>query len=268
MTLMEAWKDSLQLCKPQAMKLMFLVTLNAMRQAMRALWAFWFIVPVIVLGIASVILNSVVPSIFMYGFTVGAIFIAARPSIQIKNWDYVRSYFLVYLRFVGALLLGIIAIVTCAYLWELLFVPFGHFYPVLFSDQPRVPWHVVDYIATFPGTALGMFALTLHIFNFILFVALFYFDKVGSILTACKKSLILIIYNLPLVIVYSLIIWALKIPIYILSDRISKWLYIHSYSGLSYYVFSLIFFFLHLLIFCLISNIYTKRVHDQYYIYQ
>jgi hypothetical protein len=271
MTLMEAWKDSLQLCKPQAMKLMFLVTLNAMRQAMRALFAVWFLVPALIVLVLSIFLGSIKLALADYSFVLISCFLAVRPSINIKDWHYFKRYFFLLLRFVAELLLWIMVIVAILALWELLFVPFGHVHSFSRFAAKSFAFTPINYIAIAPAYCANIVLKVAFAALFIYYAAFFYLDKVGSAYTACKKALLLICYNLPMIIMYTGIFWATKL----LVQFISAYSFILLAPALPTWsaavfagFFSVLDFFFYLFSFALVSNIYTKRVHDQYYIYQ
>jgi len=269
MTLMEAWKDSLQLCKPQAMKLIFLVTLNAMRQAVRALIAPWFLVPIVLLIVASALSGSMIPAFMTYGFVVAALLLAVRPSVQIKNWDYFRRYFWLLFCFAVELVLWGAVITTMLIVWEFLLVPFGHTHSFL-ADGKLVVFGAASYIATFPSYVVGIIAYGANILCLLYYAAFFYLDKVGSVYTSCKKALILVSYNLPMVLIYTGIAWAIKICLQLVATYAIVFFMANVVTWKTAYAF----FFapadlvLYLFFVALISNIYTKRVHDQYALYQ
>lgn len=273
MTLLEAWKDSLQLCKPQAIKLMLLATLNAMKHAVRTLCTAWFLVPMMLAGIAAIILQSVVVALLAYGFAIGTVFLAVRPSMEIKNWAYFKKYYLYFLQFIVVLLLWMIVIFTCLIAWEYLFVPFGHTHS-LFASK-KIIFTPINYIATFPAlffTAVLWVAHTVHIVYYAVF---FYLDKVGGVFTTFKKALTLFYYNAPIIVLYTAIIWIVKfvfqtVPAYLLNSMLLADM-IPNYTLFvigAAVVFGILPFIAYLFSFCLISNIYTKRVHDQYALYQ
>jgi hypothetical protein len=267
---MEAWKDSLQLCKPQAMKLMFLVTLNAMRQAIRALFAVWFLVPALIVLVLSIVLGSIKLALADYSFVLISCFLAVRPSINVKDWHYFKRYFFLLLKFVVELLLWIMVIVAILALWELLFVPFGHVHSFSRLATKNFIFTPINYIAVAPAYCASIVLNVAFAAQFIYYAAFFYLDKVGSAYTACKKALLLICYNLPMIIIYTGIFWAIKL----LVQLVATYSIIFFMTGSVVWnaalagFFAPLDFFLYLFSFALVSNIYTKRVHDQYYIYQ
>ncbi len=279
MTLIEAWKDSLQLCKPQAVKLMVLVTLNTMRQVVRTLCALWFLVPMVLLLISAIVIALTFNVFAAYGplvllsvFSYSAAFLAVRPSIQIKNWDYFKSYFWLCTQFMSVLFLWMLAIVVILVGWEYLFVPFGHLHS-LFAPKNFI-FTPVSYIATAPAYLAGIFLFCAHKLHCINYGVFFYLDKAGSVFVSFKKALTLIYYNLPLLLVYETIIWCVLFLLSTLGYTLSIML-MNTGSTVGYVVggicvMGILFVsaLLHLFIFCLVSNIYTKRVHDQYSLYQ
>lgn len=273
MTLLEAWKDSLQLCKPQAIKLMLLATVNAMKQALKALCKPWFLVPMALAGIVSWILRSVVVALSAYGFAIWTLFLAVRPSMEIKNWAYFKKYYLYFLRFIVELLLWMVAIFACLIAWEYLFVPFGHTHS-LFATK-KILFTPINYIATFPALFFAAVLWVAHSANIVYYAVFFYLDKVGGVFISFKKALTLLYYNVPMIVLYTGIIWAVKfvfqtVPAYLLNSMLLANMIPHYafFVIIAVVAFGILPFIAYLFSFCLISNIYTKRVHDQYALYQ
>lgn len=269
MTLIEAWKDSLSLCKPQALKLILLVTLNAMWQAMRTLCTIWFLVPVVVLGIASIFIGSVWVAAIPYVFVLTSLLLAVRPSIYIKDGTYFKHYYVRLFLFLFELTLWAIVIAVLLIGWEYLFVPFGHTHS-LFASNKAFTFTLVNYIATTPAYLINMALSMAYLLLAIYYAAFFYLDKVGSAFVSCKKTLILLWYNLPMILLYTSIFWVIKLLFQFGIASLFYWLAINfnAIQALWVFIFIPVDFVLYLFSFALVSNIYTKRVHDQYSLYQ
>ncbi len=269
MTLIEAWKDSLTLCKPQALKLIFLVTLNAMWQAVRALYTAWFLVPVVALSIASFFTHSIIPGLVAYSFVLASLLLAVRPSTYIKDFAYFKHYYFRLFLFFVEFALWLIVIAVLLIGWEYLFVPFGHTHSMLASNK-AFTFTLVNYIATFPAYCINMIIFVIYLFLAIYYAIFFYLDKVGSVFVSGKKALTLLWYNLPMILLYTSIFWGVRISLqYAIASLFAV---LFSYVAIPYILylifFALLDFVLYLFSFALVSNIYTKRVHDQYSLYQ
>jgi hypothetical protein len=259
MTVLQAWKDSLNLCRPAALKFMFLVTLNAMKEVLRVLGTSWFLIPTIFLLLLSFLFDSFFCASLTYTFIAMCILLAARPSIRIKNGSYFREYFVKYAWFV-----------TVATFWGLVLVSIcgGTFFiynPLISGNDLFFGFGILAFFSTlFGATGLSYYA------------KFFYLDGVGSVWISFKKALVLITYNLPMLSVYSVITFLIKCMYWILVTMIFGqlswsenllWYMLKpaGHSGLDYNLLGLLPYLFSV---CLFANIYTKRVHDQYSLYQ
>lgn len=268
MTFIEAWKDSLTLCKPQALKLIFLVTLNAMWQAVRALCRAWFLVPVVALCIFSVLIGSVIPALIAYGFTLAALLLAVRPSTYIKDLSYFKHYFFKLFLFFVQLLLWGIACTAFLVGWEYLFVPFGHIHS--FFATTSFTFTPINYVATAPAYVAGLLIYAAHIIYLLYYAIFFFLDKVGTVYVASKKALILVQYNLPMILLYTGFMWCMRLGMQflVMSPLLSMIVRLPFATEIWLVLFVSVELLLYLFSFALVSNIYTKRVHDQYSLYQ
>ncbi len=241
-----------------------------MRHALRALSAPWFLVTVGVLTLLSVVVNSAVVLYAAYIFCLVALFLAVRPSLKIKNSAYFRLYFLKFFSFFAELIAWAICITALLIVWEFLLVPFGHVHSFM-AKGPIVPFTIVNYIATAPAS-LAMFLLYLQaLFGVSYYAAFFYLDKIGTVFMCFKKAYVLISYNVPAILMYSALMWFVNSMAHtvVCSSMVPIVSLIGSFCSLVYLaIFGIVNFLKYLFIFSLISNIYTKRVHDQYSLYQ
>src|ERR1700722_16142388 len=173
MTIIEAWKDSLVLCRPQAIKLMLLVTINAMKEAVRVLCVPWFLIPVGILIVLSLVVNSLgIPSL-TYTLITATMILAVRPSVDIKNWDYFKKYWLKYGSFLMEIAFWGVGIIAALYLWLLMLTPFGY----AFSLNPFKFFETggfIDYVAAAPLLLLIIVLAPLGMFGFSEFMIFFY----------------------------------------------------------------------------------------------
>ena len=262
MTIFESWKDSLTLCKPQAIKLLLLVTLNAMKEVLRVLCVPWFLIGVTMLVVAVYYTGSVIASAVASAFITAPLLLAARPSLRIKDWRYFSECGMRYVWF----LVQLIVLVSLVFGVPLLLLYLID--PQLFNGQVLGSgWLWILYIffiglCVMPFWYMGLYA----------YASFFYLDKVGTLWQALLRAFKLIIYNLPMILLYGAIMslisgiyWLLisvlvsivfGVPctlnmIFFMGSRASLGLF-----GIPPYLFSI----------CLMSNIYTKRIHDQYVI--
>ena len=100
--------------------------------------------------------------------------------------------------------------------------------------------------------------ITMHLSVWLLVVALFLLDSYGTVVSvvySLKSALKMFVYNYPLYLLSVLLAWLFSIFVYY---------YIYNYIALVAYASLLIVPW----VIALITNIYTKRVHEQFSIYQ
>lgn len=276
MTLIQAWKDSLNLCKPASLKLMFLVTLNAMKEVLRVLCVPWFLIPVCILTVGGYIFNSVGLASLVYTLTSVFMLLAARPSIRIKDSVYFKEYVFVYAKFLLGASLWVLAFFVCVISilvgWQSLLALVGYpqymfFIPDAGLVNEKLVWApIVPVLIILAG--LGLLGITEY-------VTLFYLDRVGSVWCSFKKALLFIKYNLPMLLIYLGIALGIKLVYWLLIGFIANITFgLPCSIGLSLHAacagvrFSLLGLLPYLFSVCLFVNLYTKRVHDQYSLYQ
>lgn len=264
MTILESWKDSLSLCKPQSIKLMFLVTLNAMKEVLRVLCVPWFLIGIMLLVVAVYYSGSVIASALASAFITAPLLLAARPSLRIKDWRYFSVYGLRYAWYMLQLFM-LIACIIGVPLFLIYFI-----YPAAFDSKASGAGWVWVFYTVF----VALCAMPLWYAGVYAYTVFFYLDKVGNLFRALACAFRLLIYNLPMIFVYGAIITLVNGMYWLLISLLVSLVF-----GVPY-TFNMIFFMgsraslgllgipPYLFSICLISNIYTKRVHDQYVIYK
>ena len=222
MTLVQSWKDSVQLLKPKNFKLFAMVTIKSIIEAYKLYFKyFWWLLAVMLLFFLCITPDSLVHSVALLSFVhiiygllfLGVCFIT-RPSILQKDYSYLRTQFK-------------------KNLWNVLFIP-------LLFISPYSPWSV--------------------------FLILFFADSEGGFkkfLLSMWNALKMMIYNLPLILVITLFLVMVNgffyIPILFLN-------YLYFIAPLRY-LFTAIGAFLMPITICTYTNIYIKRLHDQFDLY-
>src|SRR5438128_1178522 len=101
MTLVQSWKDSLQLLKPKNFKLFVMVTIKSIMQAYKLYFKyFWWLLIVMLLFFLFITPSSLVQSVVLLSFVhvvYGLLFLGicfiTRPSILQKDCSYLRIQF-------------------------------------------------------------------------------------------------------------------------------------------------------------------------------
>lgn len=255
MTLFESWKDSLKLCKIEAIKLFALVTLKSCYEVIRVLMVAWFLIPLIFFVCLATLIKGVEGFIGGVNFagSVASIFflIAARPSVGIKDFTYfrvnmLRALWLILISQGLAILIGLpIYAAVFSSVGILSFVMF-----IIFAM-------VVLLLVLMPGLT----ELTI----------LFYLDYPGdNIFSAFKRALTMIWYNYPLFIIYlglfNILNFLIALPVvWLLAPFVAGGITIPwMITSLVSTVWNLCF---NLFTKCLLVNLYIKRMHDQSELY-
>lgn len=249
MILLESWKDSLQLLKPQSLKELAVATWQTMKEVFRALCAPWFLILVVI----TFIIGSLSGQPYRVGNAFGGLlltiaFVAALPVPQVKNFRYFMTYLGRYywgsIKFMAlVIILGFVAIgVPLLIVAGISQTPF----PVIMRK-----FFALAALVLVVGSILCLIFITV-IGSVVL---LFYMLRSITIRAAIKKSLVFILYNAPLILLILLLAGLLLIPMNTL----------HVLSPNSMRLIALPFAFW---IVCLSINIYTRRVNAQPMLYQ
>lgn len=263
MAILAEWKNTLEMFKPKNLKLLSLATLNAFKQAYKTVvfnfgwWALAFATLLFVVGGAVMfVINAVTPDLnfvisvpwdplhaYIRGLAVAIYYcviflwcVTIRPSVERKQGRYFLSFIKQFL-----------------YLFPLYFFYFALGYWILRID----PVYILA-----PHTSIygGLLLAVLSIF--------FALDSDGSfkrVMRAYGLGLQMLIYALPawvgVALLYRLLAWI------IWQGRIAlnyDYAWHRWYENMSFYVLSLLIvpFFV-----CIMSVIYTKKVHDNSELY-
>lgn len=242
MTLFESWKDSIKLCKPEAIKLFALITLKSVYEVLRVLSVAWFLIPIIFFVCLATLLTGAHGFITSVSFVSGvaSIFflIAARPSVGIKDFDYFR------INMLRALWLILISVGIGILLMLPLFIPF-----------------------------IGVAILLCFLPSFFDLTILFYLDFYSEgVVAAFKRAFIMIWYNYPLFVIYVAGLYIIKLLILMPFSLLSPMLFPTDSTAPSLpivaFISNLIYLCFALITKCVIVNLYIKRMHDQFELYQ
>lgn len=248
MTLLESWKDSLQLLRLQSLKELAAASWQTMKDVFRALCAPWFLILVIVVFlIGSLSGQPYRVGRAFGGFLLTIAFVAALPVSQVKNF----KYFLTYL---GRYYWGSIKFMVLLFsLIVMLFITFVIIFAVIAATP--VPVVVTKVFVGLAGLLLVASIVALIFIGVIgSFVLLFYMMRPITIRAAIKKALVFILYNAPLFLLINVLVGLLLIPAYM-------------FDMLSSNIVRLIALPLIFVTVCLAINIYTRRVNAQPMLY-
>ena len=238
MTLIQAWIDSLSLLKLKHLKLFILVTLKSIVDTYKILLKYWWWLFGIIVAcfiMSYHLTDSFIDYVWIkrisdwaYQILLFATIIATRPSLEQKNCAYFRFYMRYFL--ITALFL----LIAPLWIW-----PRGlsviYFFIILF------------YMDSIKRTTI--LKKTLH---------------TGDLGISIFRAIKMIIYNYPLLLCIGLIIY---IPLYFFAFLI----FLYSSLIINYIYLSLllniIYALLSPIIVCLYTNIYIKKLHDQFDLY-
>ncbi len=231
MELIQSWKDSLSILKPQNLKPFLMVTAKVVLDFYRKInkpfapYGNWTLIGVFVFLIGLSNFLKMYDLFFVEAAVSNAIFhcmiflfcLGMRASVDIKNWDYFYSYLVrFWWLFVLTIVLGI-----------------SHVY--------SIPFLFLTYV----------------------FFLFFVFDSHGTpreLNIALRNSILMLVYNLPLCVVLAGVLGVLNVVLYYLASFALG--YFGGLAGAAF--FDLIFAPLEV---ALISNMYIKLVHSQSTLY-
>lgn len=277
MNLFLAWRDSLTIFQPKNFKLFFLVTLKTMVDTFKVWIKYFWWLPLIELVMPRVWLHlygttSFFQNIWLHIAATNvmgmlwfvSILLAARPSVALKNCAYFRSYIwrIIYILPINfAIFWGI----------ESLVVPVFSRYINMLLTSTFTPAS----IAAMLMLGLIHWSARIYIINYSLFVL----DTDGSIKQVCKSilyALKMVLYNYPFYIVVYIVHALIKMGQHVLFRPLTVWfcrfcsattelgpisLYGIHYSNM------LVIALLTFLLYCLLTNFYIKKLHDQFTLY-
>lgn len=256
MAILTEWKNTLDMFRPKNLKLLSLVTLNAFKQAYKTVaynivaWMFLLLVlrclaPLCVVGVERAFYSSSL----VYGLYIAFkrsvyytfIFlwcITVRPSVERKDFWYFVSFFPQFFYLLPLSVLGAA--------WGALLGAYGVYY---------LPWPLYC-IATFAATYATLMCVTPIIF--------FALDSDGSLKRAARahwQGLKMMLYAFP---AYAIVMALYGILVELLSLGECLFLGPLNYSVWGHYVLAwlIVPFFV-----CIMSVIYTKKVHDNSELY-
>lgn len=248
-TIQASWKESLRLLSLDSIKLLALVSLRTLLFLYSSLVYAWFLPLVLLVGI-QLDLNVLIAA-----FYVSVLVKAARPSMELKHLAYWRTPLAADLTiFFGVL-----------FLW---YVP-----SLLFIDAPH--WATVLYTFTLkflqlagpqwlPGTeSFGM--LLVFIAPLLILWVLFMLDAPVSLLSFMKafgRALAMLLYNYPFFLaVYAVFRTALSF-LYLVSMPVVSYVPQAELVGWLIFLGGIFPYWI-----CFITNVYTKRLHEQFALY-
>ena len=264
MYVLHAWKSSLQILIPRNFKLFLLVTLKTIMSTFKSYLKYgWPFILIVGFGMGMFVsLNKpefieafregtisdttywllaafLLVFILAYVFSNFLVAIFARPSVDQKNCAYLRAFTWRY--FMGYILLNTFFMIV---------------YGILSTDWSQVGadmWQEQLVTTTMPGNLVQhFFVLVWYITN--LFGILFYLDLGGSFSSIFKSiwfAIKMTFYNVPFV---AIVAGVLLLGARIGDDYVQILSYLH--------------IILYPLVFCFITTLYTKKVHDQARLYQ
>jgi hypothetical protein len=256
-----SWKHSLKLCTWANIKIFTFLTLKATYDALRVLMVPWFLIPLCVLVIMSLIpevpgsigVRSLLCSKAITIFACIMFILAARPSIELKNFAYFKKSMMRgiwMLLFFGTIT---IVIVCLGLLWTQFFYSWSRGGTVL-------------YLLGIVITLIACLLSVIFVGFFKYFAILFYLDRTESVWIAFKRAFMMGWYNMPVVILYWFVYSLLLLCISMVMALILSVLFGTPclISVLINQVASLVF---DLIFICLATNLYIKLVHEQYELY-
>lgn len=270
LNLLYSWKESLKILIPKNLKLFLLVTLRLALNTYKTLLLYFWWIPVVLFlllrtrtEINGFIIFFVATFLWIF-FTV----ISARPSLGRKDWHYfIDKAAYIFICFISliifGLLLGFFDALVIKFLQALtaLYIKLQYASSLFFADTKRalLELKIMPLLIGIQrysySVSIGMFVMPLLFFNwfFILDTSSRQWLDITFFLKAFFRSFIhsfkLYIYNLPLLLVIGLIVAAFGLGI-----LLKPYLIIMGLLLMPFYI-------------CLLSNIYTKRVHEQMDLY-
>jgi hypothetical protein len=221
MQLFSAWKDSLTLLIPKNFKLFCLISVNALIKAYKPwLSCFWWLIG---LYAGAAYYKDARALIIIYGVLMCAYILCVRPSVPYKDWRYFLQN-----GFLG--------------LYMALYIAFGVWLGYRAMDGN---WHYL------------LFALLSSSFTTI--YTLLIFDRNGPwerIILDYFRALMIVFYNLPFLIIMSLILLIGAIPLW--------W---GAMNGAFYPFWMLLILVYSTMVSTIWTNFYIKKVHEQYTLY-
>jgi hypothetical protein len=250
MTLIEAWKDSLRMLTPERLENLVMETWLTMQAVWWALWTPWFIILVFV-AYAVTFAKLPLVSIFFDTLLLSFIFLAALPVPRIKDFDYFMSYLgkcwwgfskfmlLFLMLFVASIVFMIFGLMVAGFTEKVL---------GLIKDATYISDIIISCSAWAIGLLLHFAAVVASRIGLVMF---FYALMEISIRSALKKSLIFVWYNLPLIVLYELLLSGIKFCSAMIPQKVP---FVHGIIML----FTL----------CLGITLYTKRINADPALYQ
>jgi hypothetical protein len=257
-----SWKRSLKLCTPEALKTFALLTLKATRDALYVLMTPWILIPLgLVLGLYFFGLTTEL-SLKLLSLVFSVLFIlAARPSIEIKDFAYFKK------NIVRSLVITA-ALIPFLLLWVLVGIAGVQ---LVYGGSLHAN-HVINLIMIVLLYAIA--TLIIMPFMFILFFVqnfalLFYLDRTEGVLIAYKRALTMYWYNLPAIGIYSLSFGVISLVMYVLCAMLFQLFFNPSSWFFTLFILmqQLLRTLFNLGFFCLMTNLYIKLVHEQYELY-
>ncbi len=250
MTLTEAWKDSLQLLKLQGLKELAVSTWHTIKEVFRILYARWFMILVSIFCVVGIITEQFYGTVELFGgLFIPLVFLAALPVSQVKDFKY-------FVKYLGKYSWGLFKLMMLVFMLGALIL-LGLIATGLFERNPVFISVFSYFFHIIVAIFAGMFDFLIIISGLTTFVMLFYLSNLttcchnGSIRSALKKSLIFIVYNVPLIIIYGLV-----------------QLSVEGLIGITFGKMSIVHVAIALCMICLSMTLYTKRINAQPFLYQ
>ena len=259
-----SWKESVSLFIPKHAKFFFLVTLKSIIQSYKLIAVhLWWLFGISYLtdllysryfGTKSYF--CIVPLLSWF-FTIFFIYLIIRPSIKRKNWNYYKGYLLRFPYFVFfsiiAFMIPIIMLLIGNKIAYLTFSISWIFY-MLF-----LPFLIIPILISF---LIAPDVVALYTSPLLTFLILFMLDSTGSIsdvFQSIVRAFKMMIYNYPFCIIMFII--------FILCSVISQMSIAHYFGIESFLLSSLVANLILPIPLCILTNFYTKRLHDQFGLY-
>lgn len=283
MHILQSWKDSLTVLKPESLKLFALVTLKSILETYKTLFTkfWWLIIGYIIIDLCMDSLASILafPFIAMggllidlnpfvwitdlgYVFLAYLIFMIARPSVDQKNWAYIKKYWChAFYFFVINIIFTFIS---------------GNRFGLEIDDATGISYMLLPTFSFIRAVFLiSPFIVTGPLY---IFLNAFIFDtkaSLNSVFLSCVRAVKMCIYNYPFCAIgfislyYLNVMWdwlvflflrLLNIPIVQVVNGeyiILTSMHIIKYTSILFWPIPI----------CFLINFYIKRLHEQFTVY-
>lgn len=282
MQLLASGRDSLNTFKPSDFKLFALVTLKSLLESYKIWLKYWGWLIIIAVPVCFLLGRASLLYIFFPGWTAAlsltnlpmsslmilgalsyaciiiSLVLSTRPSAGLKNCHYIKQFKMHFLYAI-VWLLGIVP--------SLLYIILVPVALTAFAPRDLV---ISSWLITLIGSLLAIFVLPIITVLFMLFL----FDSDGTIVQVFKavwRAFKMALYNLPLyicmVLLFGLVVVISTVVVMALLWGFSMVVSAHLLIYISTVMILLLLLFLLPLAINIITNLYVKRLHEQYNLY-